>query len=111
MLDESQRSAEDDLLTVSGDHVTRWPLFVGLGTGIISALLTLVIVHSPSSLYGVQGFFVGTVLFPGFLGAMVITGNVHDFSLGTAAGINCGFYFLFVWMICSVFRRVLRRLR
>ena len=57
------------------------------------------------------GFFITAVLFPGLFGSMAIGGNAHAFSLWIAAGINCIIYFLAVWMICGISRRVFRVFR
>jgi hypothetical protein len=89
----------------------HWPLFVALGVGIMTALFSISLEHRVALLFGDAGFIIAAVVFPGLLGSMAIAGNVHAFSLWIAAGINFIFYFTFVWIICAVSIRIVRRFR
>lgn len=50
-------------------------------------------------------------LFPGLLGSMALSGNVHAFSLRTAAILNGFFYFGAIWAIGTVAVSIKRRRR
>jgi hypothetical protein len=109
MLDATQKPADSRVPLAHRNEVARWPLVVALVVGIVTALLSISLEYSA---FG-EGFggFITAVLFPGLLGSMAISGNAHAFSLWIAAGINCIIYFLMVWMICGVSRRILRWFR
>jgi ABC-type transport system involved in multi-copper enzyme maturation permease subunit len=51
-----------------------------------------------------------TLLFPGILGAMEISGSTHAFHLWVAAIWNFVFYFLICWAIAALIGRALRRI-
>jgi ABC-type uncharacterized transport system fused permease/ATPase subunit len=51
-----------------------------------------------------------TLLFPGMLGAMAISGNAHAFHLWVAAIWNFVFYFLICWAIAALIGRALYRI-
>ena len=111
MPSESQESTDNRVLHANKSEPSRWPLIVALAAGIVTSLLSISLEHSVSLSYGDAGFFITAVLFPGLLGSIAIGGNAHAFSLWIAAGINFILYFLVVWMICSVFRRIIRVFR
>ena len=108
---ETRESADNRVPHANSNEPSRWPLIVALAAGIVSALLSVSLEHSAYSFTGDSGYFITAALFPGLLGSMAIAGNVHAFNLWIAAAINFIFYFLVVWMICSVSRRVLRVFR
>jgi hypothetical protein len=49
------------------------------------------------------------LIFPGLLGSAAFSGNLHAFSLWTAAGINCALYWILTLGAISVIG-VLRRM-
>lgn len=111
MLDEPQESADNSVPLANRNEASRWPLIVALAAGAVTALLSICLDLSAPSFIGVTGSIITAVIFPGLLGSMAISGNAHAFSLWIAAGINCTFYFLLVWMICIIARLVLRGFR
>ncbi len=111
MFDDAQNSVNNDVSLARRNDSPHWPLFVALGVGIITALLSVSLEHSVSSSFGNEGFAITAVVFPGILGSIAIAGNARAFSLWIAAGINLIFYFILVWAICSASRRILRRYR
>jgi hypothetical protein len=108
---ETQESADNRVPHANRKDPSRWPLFVALAAGIVTALLSIGLGHLPYSFVGNSGSFITAVLFPGLLGSAAIAGNAHAFSLLVASAINFVLYFFVVWMICSVSRRVLRVFR
>jgi hypothetical protein len=108
---ETQESADNRVRHRSRKEPPCWPLIVALVAGIVTALLSVGLEHSSYSFTGNSGFFITAALFPGLLCSMAIAGNAHAFSLWFAAAINFTLYFLVVWMICSVSRRILRVFR
>lgn len=111
MFDDPHRPASEDASLTSRSDSSRGPLLVGLGAGIVAALLSISLEHSVSSSFGDFGFIITTVVFPGILGSIAIADNAHAFSLWVAAGINFIFYLVLIWIICGVSRRILRRFR
>jgi hypothetical protein len=111
MLNDTHNSADTDLSAANRNGSPRWPLILAMGVGIIAALFTISLEHSVSLSFGNAGFLITAVVFPGMLGSIAVGGNAHAFSLWLAAGINFIFYFILVWNICGISRRILRRLR
>jgi hypothetical protein len=109
MLDDNQTSANNEIELTSRIGVSRWPIFVALAVGIVTALLSISLEYSGFSTSEIAGYVIIAAIFPGILGSIAIAGNVHAFSLWIAAGINCVFYFLIVLKICHVVsRRIVR---
>lgn len=109
MPDDTRNSADHNAPIAAETIVpSRWPLLLGLGVGIIAALLSMSLQHSISRFFGDAGFVITAALFPGILASIAIAGNAHAFSLWVAGGFNFVFYFFFVWIICSVSGRILR---
>jgi hypothetical protein len=111
MPNEAQESADNRVPHANGSGQSRWPFIVALVAGFVTALLTVSLEHSASPSFGDAGFVVMAALLPGLLGSIAIGGNAHAFSLWIAAGINCIFYSLLVWMISGISRRILRLFR
>lgn len=109
MTDDNWSSAQNE---DAGKTVrSRWPLLVGLGVGTLAALLSISLESQVSLLFGGMEFIITTLLFPGLFGSVVISGNVHAFSLWAVAAINFVFYFVFVWVVCAVATQIVRRFR
>src|SRR5580704_7510945 len=111
MHDGAQKSDSASLSRARREKPPLWPSLASLVAGIIAVLLTISLEHSVIAYFGNAGFIITALLFPGLLGSMAIAGNVHAFSLWIAAGINCIFYFLLIWMIWGVSRRIRRKLK
>jgi hypothetical protein len=67
-------------------------------------------VHSSNGSAGALQQYGVTLLFPGIMGAMTISGNAHTFHLWVAAIWNFVFYFLICWAIAALIERVLHRI-
>lgn len=111
MLDDTHNPADDCVFLAKRNGPLRWPMLVALGVGMVTALLSISLAHSASLFFGNAGSIITALLFPGILGSIAFAGNAHAFSLWIAAGINFIFYFVLVWIICGVSRRILRRFR
>ena len=90
---------------------SRWPLLVALAIGVFAALLTISLQHRLFPQSGITAATVFAIVLPGMLGNFAINGNVHDFDLGIAAGINSVFYFFLVWLVCTTFRWIVQTLK
>jgi|SRR5665213_1293214 len=96
---DAHNSAKNTVPIEDRYESSRWPLFVALGAGIITAVLSASLEHRVALFYGDVGFIVTAVFFPGLLGSIAIAGSAHAFSLWIAAGINFFFYFALIWII------------
>src|SRR5689334_380100 len=111
MRDDTHVSTDTGVSAENRNDSPGWPVLVAFGVGILLALFSFSPGHSISLFFGDAGIIISGVVFPGVLGAIAIDGNAHAFSLWIAAGINFIFYFIFVWTICTISRRIPRRFR
>jgi hypothetical protein len=64
---------------------------------------------SENSIIGVARPVLFALLFPGILGSMAMSGNVHAFRLWIAAGINGLIYFGLMWLAWHSIARLVKR--
>jgi hypothetical protein len=93
----------------------RRNLIIAATFGIIPAAMTLALeyIAHPSSnpiVFAIQGASIA-LLFPGMLGSMAVSGNVHAFHLWVGAVINFILYFLLCWAIAALVGRLHLRFR
>ena len=93
---------------------SRKNLIIAALLGLVPAIVTLAVEHiaHPSTnplVYEIQGAAL-VLLFPGMLGSMAVSGNVHAFHLWVAAVCNFVLYFLLCWAITALIGRLRWRL-
>jgi|GEM_PF-4566780 len=83
---------------------------IALIVGILIGISVLSLKHLEGG--GGVGAFLILCMFPGMIVAMILSGNVHAFSLWVAAIANIVFYFALVrtvWFVVDIVKRKLRR--
>lgn len=93
--------------------IRNFKVVVSLVAGGTLGSLTLVVsklsIISDNPLEGAVQRALIDLLFPGMIGAAAFSGNVHAWSLWTAAGINALIYFILGWIACSLLISLFRR--
>jgi hypothetical protein len=99
--------SEAELLTIN-----KRLLFASVLAGVFAcatfSLQWLATISDNPAIGAVQKLLV-VLLFPGMIGAMALSGNVHAWYLWAAAAINAMIYFSLAWLIYGLAARLRRR--
>jgi hypothetical protein len=99
-------------LKSDGGATFDYRLYLAVAAGALSGGLTLAVeelaVISENPILGAAQHVLFYLLFPGMLGSMAVSGNVHAFQLWVAAAINGLIYFGVAWLMGRLVARLIR---